>query len=246
MFLKSYVQAVLKTRRLNQYLKYVKQKPGFAPDIHRYTPYFEPWHHNPEFQSYLEISKNLTVVPPERIWIIVNTLRNAIKLTGAVCEFGVYKGGTALVLSKVISESEIEKDLYLYDSFEGMPSLATKNDWHDETWFKDTSLEKTTSMIGNSEFLNVKFVKGIIPQTLLNVSPEKICFAHIDLDLYMSVIETLHEIYNKIVAGGIILIDDYGEPTCYGARLAVDEFFNDKPEFPIILPTGQALVVRSQ
>jgi len=244
MHIKSYIEAFLKTRRLNQYLKYVKQKPGYAPDLHRYTPYFEPWHHNPEFQPYLEISKNLTVVPPERIWIIVNTLRNVIKLTGSVCEFGVYKGGTALVISKVITESKIKKNLYLYDSFEGMPNFATNNDWHDETWFADTSLEVTASMIENSEFLDVRFVKGIIPQTLSIALPEKICFAHIDLDLYVSIIETLHRIYNRIVMGGILLIDDYGEPTCYGARLAVDEFFNDKPEFPVILPTGQALIIR--
>lgn len=199
-----------------------------------------------DFQPFLEISKGLTVVPPERIWIIVSAMRNAIKLSGSVCEFGVYKGGTALVMSKVINEYKIEKTLYLYDSFEGMPKLSTKNDWYDDSWFIDTSLEETTSRIKNSEFVSVRFIKGIIPQSLSLDLPEKICFAHIDLDLYSSIIQTLEIVYARITVGGIIIIDDYGEPTCYGARLAVDEFFLDKSEFPIILPTGQAIIVRSK
>jgi len=42
----------------------------------------------------------------------------------------------------------------------------------------------------------------------------------------------------------VMLFDDYGFPTCPGARKAVDEFFSDKPEVPFYLPTGQCLVVR--
>jgi O-methyltransferase len=41
-----------------------------------------------------------------------------------------------------------------------------------------------------------------------------------------------------------MVFDDYGEPTCPGARKAVDEFFADKPETPIYIPTGQCLVHR--
>jgi O-methyltransferase len=39
-----------------------------------------------------------------------------------------------------------------------------------------------------------------------------------------------------------MVFDDYGTPTCPGARLAVDEFFADKNENPLIIPTGQAVV----
>jgi len=44
-------------------------------------------------------------------------------------------------------------------------------------------------------------------------------------------------------AGGFFF-DDYGFPTCPGARQAVDEFFADKPEVPLVLPTGQAIVIK--
>lgn len=42
-----------------------------------------------------------------------------------------------------------------------------------------------------------------------------------------------------------MLFDDYGFPTCPGARQAVDEFFDDKPETPLVLPTKQAIVNKS-
>ena len=47
-----------------------------------------------------------------------------------------------------------------------------------------------------------------------------------------------------MIPGGMIVFDDYGFPSCPGARRAVDEAFANRPEVPICLPTGQALVVK--
>jgi hypothetical protein len=41
-----------------------------------------------------------------------------------------------------------------------------------------------------------------------------------------------------------MLFDDYGFPACPGARKAVDEFFRDRPEAPVVLATGQAVVIK--
>lgn len=49
---------------------------------------------------------------------------------------------------------------------------------------------------------------------------------------------------DKLVPGGVIVFDDYGLESCYGARVAVDAFFAGRPETPLCLPTGQAVVVR--
>jgi len=46
------------------------------------------------------------------------------------------------------------------------------------------------------------------------------------------------------VTGGCMIFDDYGFPSCPGARRAVDEAFADKPEIPLCLPTGQCMVVK--
>ena len=42
----------------------------------------------------------------------------------------------------------------------------------------------------------------------------------------------------------MLLCDDYGFVTCPGATLAMDDFFDDKPEEIVHLPTGQGLVIK--
>jgi hypothetical protein len=43
----------------------------------------------------------------------------------------------------------------------------------------------------------------------------------------------------------VIVCDDYGSAYCPGAKKAIDEFFSDKLEQVISLPTGQSLVVKA-
>jgi O-methyltransferase len=47
-----------------------------------------------------------------------------------------------------------------------------------------------------------------------------------------------------MVTGGIMIFDDYGFLSCPGAKLAVDEYFADKPVYPCRLPTGQCFVIK--
>jgi O-methyltransferase len=74
---------------------------------------------------------------------------------------------------------------------------------------------------------------------------ERLAWAHIDVDIYTAVRDCLEFIYPRLVPGGTVVIDDYGFPSCVGARRAVDEHFADGlPEAPLCLPTGQCLIVK--
>jgi O-methyltransferase len=57
----------------------------------------------------------------------------------------------------------------------------------------------------------------------LPVAPiEKLCLLRLDGDLYESTIDALNALYDKVVPGGFIVVDDYGdfEP----CRTAIHEF----------------------
>jgi len=41
-----------------------------------------------------------------------------------------------------------------------------------------------------------------------------------------------------------MLFDEYGFPATRGEKDAVDEFLADKPELPITLLTGQAMIIK--
>ncbi|MFZ0215142.1 MAG: TylF/MycF/NovP-related O-methyltransferase, partial [Candidatus Dormiibacterota bacterium] len=85
---------------------------------------------------------------------------------------------------------------------------------------------------------------GYIPDTFQGLDVQRIAWAHVDVDIYQSVLDCIDFIYPRLVPGGYMIFDDYGFPSCVSARRAVDEEFADKPEVPLCLPTGQCMVVR--
>lgn len=69
--------------------------------------------------------------------------------------------------------------------------------------------------------------------------------AHVDVDIYHAITACCQFIFPRLAAGGFMVFDDYGFPSCPGARLAVDQFFADKKVYPLVLSTGQAIVFKS-
>jgi hypothetical protein len=57
---------------------------------------------------------------------------------------------------------------------------------------------------------------------------------HLDCDIYESYKTCLDSLYDQVVPGGVILFDEYACPVWPGATRAVDEFFSDKPEKPLL------------
>jgi len=41
-----------------------------------------------------------------------------------------------------------------------------------------------------------------------------------------------------------MIFNDYGYPSCPGVEKAVNDFFDEKIETPIYLPTGQCVVIK--
>ena len=146
------------------------------------------------------------------------------------------------MMAAMLNDSCPSKRLYLFDTFEGMPVTDADKDWHKKGDFADTSLEAVTSYIGHGDLCVVR--KGLIPATFTGLESAQIAFAHIDVDIYKSIIDCLQFIWPRLTFGGFIVFDDYGFPTCPGARSAVDEFFLQEACIPLCLPTGQALVFK--
>jgi len=129
----------------------------------------------------------------------------------------------------------------LFDTFEGMPETDPTLDFHRRGDFEDTSLASVMGFVGDHKYIS--YHKGTIPETFVGLEDSMITFAHIDVDIFKSVKDCCEFIYPKMrIAGGVIVFDDYGFPSCPGALLAVDQFFVDKKHIPLVLQTGQAVV----
>ena len=108
--------------------------------------------------------------------------------------------------------------------------------------FSDTSLDSINKMFSNQK--NVIITEGEFPKTSNIIQEKYFSFVHIDVDIYKSIMECCLFFYNRMNVGGILLFDDYGDLSCPGAKEAVDEFFSDKLENPIYLPTGQSFIIK--
>lgn len=90
--------------------------------------------------------------------------------------------------------------------------------------------DRLHALLKNKGFQNYELVQGDILETLPkyveNNPAQKIALLHIDVDVYEPTMEILERLWDKVVQGGIVMLDDYSSR--YGETVAVDEFFKDK------------------
>ncbi len=213
-----------------------------VPDSHLYRPLFVPWDGEVKFQQLYEQIRPHTLLSPDRCYILWKTLAQASRLQGDFIECGVYRGGTALLAAKTLESESNNRTLHLFDSFEGMPETMAGVDQFEATDFNKTSVESVRQLFSSYPF--VKIHQGFIPQSFVDLDIPQVAWAHIDVDIYQSVKDCIAYLYPRMAPAGIMVFDDYGFPSCAGARRAVDEAFAELPETPLYLPTGQCLVIK--
>lgn len=221
----------------------VRFKFGTIPDVRGYVPLFSPWLMDGAFRQLLARAAPYTLVSADRCYVLYTLASQALHLHGDIWECGVYKGGTALLLAQAIAQgagTPARPQLHLFDTFTGLPPTDTQRDLLHAGAFADTTLDAVTRLLEEYDF--VSYHRGTMPGTFEELEAATISFAHVDVDIYDSVLACCAFIYPRLVAGAVMVFDDYGFPSCPGARRAVDEFFADKPERPLVLHSGQAVV----
>ena len=175
---------------------------------------------------------------PIEAYHVYSIAKSQSKLDGDMAEVGVYQGGS----SKLISEVKNEKELHLFDTFEGLPKVSEK-DTHFGTayWktgeFSNTSLENVKNYL--SDYNNIFYYKGKFPETSEPIKNKKFSFVHLDVDLFQSTIDCLKFFYPRMINGGIILTHDYHTD---GVKQAFNEFCKDK-KIPQIQLLGSQCVI---
>jgi hypothetical protein len=146
-------------------------------------------------------------------------------LPGSVVEVGVFKGKGAFHIARLFPN----KTLHLFDTFTGMGGLIEEIDGDGWDKYKKTSLEMVQDKLKG--FDNVQIHPGVFPDTgAVLPTSERFCLVHVDVDLYRSTLDVSTFFYDRMVPGGIMVLNDYRCSTCPGATKAIDEFFADKPE----------------
>lgn len=196
-----------------------------------------------------------TMVLPERIYTLTRAVDHIIAhdLPGAIVECGTWKGGCVMaVLRALLRRGITDRHVYLYDLFGGAWPEPSEHDVHGEVRMVDLYREmeetppsmvysldevrQTVLSVGYPED-KLHFIAGPVEETLSVEAPEDIALLRLDTDFYASTKAELELLYPRLVAGGILILDDYGEWN--GARLAVDEYFEERKPRPYLCRVDQ-------
>ncbi|MFM2374275.1 MAG: hypothetical protein RLZZ234_270 [Candidatus Parcubacteria bacterium] len=220
-FFKSLVQ------RCVQYFGYTLKK-DFYPDLEK---------------AFLELQK--TVAPYTMTHLLSQyAMYKATKyvlahnIQGDIVECGVWRGGVSMVVASVLKEAGSTKQMYLYDTYEGM-SVPTEHDKRYDgmdaagrfnSWKRDNgesawcyaSLEEVTHNMETIGYPHVTYVRGKVEDTIPHTMPQSIAILRLDTDWYESTKHELEHLFPLLVPGGVLVLDDYGQ--WEGAKKAYDEY----------------------
>jgi hypothetical protein len=218
------------------------------PDANLYVrwiarhPLYSPWVDQLLATGDCTDALTLSLDGPDRLYMLRSLALHARHLGEAFAECGVYWGGTALLLAATTESTQ--NRLVLFDSFVGLPEPDMTHDVFYERGNFGSASRRAVEEIMRGYAYRTEIHEGWIPQAFRNVPDRLYGFVHVDVDLFQTTLSCCEYFYDRLVPGGILLFDDYGFPTCRGERDAVDEFFAARLEVPIVLPTGQAFVVK--
>lgn len=235
--------AILRSFLPNSPVPYVYQADGLA--THHYSPFL----YDDDFQArYDKVSGRWTGSALDirwRVWMQVQCVRHAQTLPGSFAELGVYRGACAyMMLSSIQLRSD--QQFFLFDTFAGIPESNLTADEVKAGFagrLADTSVDDVAGLLAEWSD-KIRLVPGDVFETLPATTLDPLAFAHIDLNASAPTKVALEHVYPQIVPSGVILFDDYGSAEYGVQRNVIHEFFADKPEQVMALPTGQGMVLK--
>ena len=223
----------------------------FGFDVIHFPPREEecPSDFSKEEAEILRAVRPWTMTSPERIYALIQAVRYVIAngIAGAIVECGVWKGGSmAAVARTLLQMQDMSRDLYLFDTFEGM-SEPSANDvdytgkranqvMQENAGFRcaDAPLERVKEVLYATGYPEerIHFVPGKVEDTVPGSAPDAISLLRLYTDWYESTKHELVYLFPRLSKAGVILIDDYGH--WRGSRQACDEYFAEN-RVPILL-----------
>tara|TARA_B100000886_G_scaffold330875_1_gene281791 strand:+ start:415 stop:1134 length:720 start_codon:yes stop_codon:yes gene_type:complete len=222
------------------------------------TNLFDQVTHSKEVNDYYHILNSSNILNVYYWSIYFNLIKN---IKGDIVECGVGRGRSLITLLSLnryyesISNNKIRRKIYALDSFSGFPEPTKednssrnpkKGEWsrspNNEFNYSVENLKKILKKadLGNLRKNQLNIIKGFFEKTTKDLKIKKISILHLDGDLYKSIKDPLENLSNKVVKGGIIVIDDFylkknkhSKEDFPGARRALEDFLDENKEFKL-------------
>lgn len=173
-----------------------------------------------------------------RRYILACSAYHCAQLPGDFVECGVYRGTGIKTVIDYFGKDEFTKSYWGYDTYDYNPVEHHKFVGQEDGLFNEIQQRF-------AGYDQVKLVKGLLPESLIGNSPERIAFLHIDLNNAEYEIAVLNVLFDRVVPGGMVILDDYEWGGDYRLqKIAEDAWFDQRRYRVFPLPTGQGLVLK--
>lgn len=174
-----------------------------------------------------------------RRYVLATSAFHAVQLPGDFVECGAYTGVGVKTVVDYLGGPRFPKQFWAYDVFEHDESMAN----HSMPELGAGLYERVCGKFVG--YPQVRVVRGLIPDSFKDNCPERIAYLHIDLNQASAELAALDRLFDRVVPGGMVILDDYEWSGVYRPqKLAEDEWFDRRGYRVMPLPTGQGLVVK--
>lgn len=177
---------------------------------------------------------------------------------GDFIECGVNKGFMSRIVMEYLAlDKHPEISFYLLDTFEGfderyltareaksLQAFRRRQEPHRPWQMGRYEPCYDTVLRAFSSYPNAVVIKGPVPQTLDKVKTTKVSYLAIDMNCVIPEIAAIEYFWEKIVPGGIVILDDYAWPGHEDQKNAFDKFADEAGANILCLPTGQGLIIK--
>jgi O-methyltransferase len=171
---------------------------------------------------------------PDILIHIYQCLRNAARLglRGVVAEFGMFKGGTTMVMAQLIELLGTGWPVIGFDSFQGFPPRVSALDMYDDPGCRFDDVELIRSYLSRWA---VEIVAGDIVETAGRLLHEDLVLTFIDTDNFTAARAAIDVVRKRTVPGGAIVFDHFAGIDRFrytlGERMAAKTLLDDARYF---------------
>lgn len=172
-----------------------------------------------------------------RRYLLACAAYHCVHLAGDFVECGVYAGTGVKTVVDYLGGGAFPKTFWAYDTYDYNPTE------HQFSGQDGGLYEQVRARF--AAYPQVQVVKGLLPECLEGNSPAAIAYLHIDLNHTEFEIGVLNALFDRVTAGGMVVLDDYEWAGPYRAQNAAEvTWFDDRGYRVFPLPTGQGFVIK--
>ena len=181
-----------------------------------------------------------------RIHVLCWAAYHASQLEGDFVDCGVNTGLFSRAVMEYVNFNRLNKTYYLLDTFTGLdPKYSSDYEMgrhHQIGYSNKIDLYEQAKQTFSG--FNAKIIKGAVPETLKQVKTDKIAYISIDMNCVIPEVAALEFFWDRLVSGGVIILDDYAYPGAEDQKRAHDQFAKSKNVQILTLPTCQGLIIK--